>query len=117
MDLEETAALASVLGNSVRLAILQLLLQSGPRGLIVGDIQKAVNLPGSTLSHHLERLRDSGFVSIRRQGTFLWYFPVSDRVRAFAGMLLGLSAGTAAGAKAEALAPLETADQIDIEFD
>jgi len=117
MTTEEASEVASVLANTTRLEILQLLHQSRNRGLIVGEIQKAVGLPGSTLSHHLERLKESGLVTIRRQGTFLWYIAVPDRVRSLADLLLGLSAGTRAARKVEIEAPPEAAAEVEIEAD
>lgn len=92
MTLNEAAEIGAALGNSGRLKILQLLLQSGPRGLIVGRVQDLVGMPGPTLSHHLDRLKEIGLVTVRRQGTFLWYQPVPDRLRDFADWLVGLSA-------------------------
>jgi len=116
MTINEAAGLAAVFGNRARLTIFQLLLQSRPQGLVVGDIQKAVKIPGSTLSHHLERLRDSGLVTIRRQGTFLWYLPVPERVRSFADLLLGLSASEVSMTP-EAPTHPETTGHVDVEFD
>jgi len=52
---------------------MQLLMTAEPRGLIVGDIQSELDIPGSTLSHHLDKLRNEGLVTVRREGTHLWY--------------------------------------------
>jgi len=52
---------------------MQLLLTAHPKGLVVGDIQDELGIPGSTLSHHLDKLRSEGLVRVRREGTFLWY--------------------------------------------
>ncbi len=117
MTIEEASEVASVLGNIARLEILQLLHQSRTRGLIVGEIQKAVGMPGSTLSHHLERLKESGLVRIRRQGTFLWYVAVPDRVLEFANLLLGLPIGSAPTARVEAGTRPEAAPEVEIEAD
>jgi DNA-binding transcriptional ArsR family regulator len=40
---------------------------------VVGDIQNELEIPGSTLSHHLDKLKNEELVSVRREGTFLWY--------------------------------------------
>jgi ArsR family transcriptional regulator len=117
MTIQEAAEIASVLGNSQRLKILHLLLQSHAGGVIVGDIQGAIGMPGSTLSHHLERLKESGLVTVRRQGTFLWYLAAPDRLRGLADLLLDLSAGPTTTRPAEPLALAEPTDEVEIEAD
>lgn len=52
---------------------MQLLLTAHPDGLVVGDIQSELEIPNSTLSHHLEKLKNEGLVDVRREGTFLRY--------------------------------------------
>jgi DNA-binding transcriptional ArsR family regulator len=52
---------------------MQLLLSAHPEGLVVGDIQGELEIPNSTLSHHLEKLKTEGLVQVRREGTFLRY--------------------------------------------
>jgi ArsR family transcriptional regulator len=67
------AEMFSAIGNAPRLRIMQLLLAAHPLGLVVGEIQRELSIPNSTLSHHLEKLRNKGLVRVRREGTFLWY--------------------------------------------
>src|SRR3954451_13123199 len=63
----------SAMGNEQRLRIMQLLLTAHPDGLVVGDIQSELEIPNSTLSHHLDKLRNEELVTVRREGTYLWY--------------------------------------------
>lgn len=63
----------SALGHPVRLEILRFVVQAGPDGSSAGDIQAHVDLPASTLSHHLKRLAEAGVVSTRLEGTFHFY--------------------------------------------
>ena len=63
----------AAIGAEPRLRIMQLLLTAHPQGLVVGDIQKSLGIPASTLSHHLDRLKNEGLACVRRKGTFLWY--------------------------------------------
>src|ERR1700724_1215582 len=65
------AHMFSAMGTESRLRIMQLLLSAHPQGLVVGDIQGELDIPNSTLSHHLEKLKTEGLVHIERQGTFL----------------------------------------------
>ena len=71
--LERHAQQLSALGHPVRLKILRFVVQAGPDGSAAGDIQMHVDLPASTLSHHLKRLVDAGVLSTRSEGTFHYY--------------------------------------------
>src|SRR5579863_3130577 len=67
------ADMFSAMGNEQRLRIMQLLLTAHPEGLVVAEIQGEVEIPNSTLSHHLDKLRNEGLVDVQREGTFLRY--------------------------------------------
>ena len=67
------ADMFSAMGAEPRLKIVRLLLAAHPTGLTVTDIQSSLGIPNSTLSHHLDRLKNEDLVRIRREGTFLWY--------------------------------------------
>jgi ArsR family transcriptional regulator, arsenate/arsenite/antimonite-responsive transcriptional repressor len=67
------ADMFAALGTEVRLQILRLLLTTHPDGMVVGEIQSELNIPASTLSHHLEKLRAEGLASVQRESTFLRY--------------------------------------------
>ena len=67
------ADMFSAMGAEPRLRIMQLLLSAHPQGLVVGDIQNELDIPNSTLSHHLEKLKNEGLVNVRREKTFLRY--------------------------------------------
>jgi ArsR family transcriptional regulator, arsenate/arsenite/antimonite-responsive transcriptional repressor len=72
------ADMFSAMGTGARLRIMRLLLSAHPEGMIVGDIQNELGIPNSTLSHHLEKLRNEDLVQVRRSGTFLWYTANTD---------------------------------------
>ncbi len=63
----------AAMGAEPRLRIMQLLLAAHPQGLVVGDIQDELEIPASTLSHHLDKLKNEDLVRVRRDGTFLWH--------------------------------------------
>lgn len=67
------ADMFAAMGAEPRLRIMQLLLTAHPQGLVVGDIQEELQIPASTLSHHLDKLKNEELVKVRREGTFLWY--------------------------------------------
>jgi len=71
--LEHHAEQLSALGHPVRLSILRFVVQGGDSGVAAGDIQSHVDLPASTLSHHLKRLVDAGLMKTRNEGTFHYY--------------------------------------------
>jgi ArsR family transcriptional regulator, arsenate/arsenite/antimonite-responsive transcriptional repressor len=67
------ADMFAAMGAEPRLRIMQLLLAAHPQGLVVGDIQDELEIPASTLSHHLDKLKNEDLVRVRRDGTFLWH--------------------------------------------
>ena len=67
------ADMFSAMGAEPRLRIMQLLLSAHPDGLVVGEIQEELGIPNSTLSHHLDKLRNEDLVRVQRQSTFLRY--------------------------------------------
>jgi len=52
---------------------MRLLLSAHPDGLVVGEIQEELNIPSSTLSHHLDKLKAEDLVNVKRESTFLRY--------------------------------------------
>jgi ArsR family transcriptional regulator len=85
--LERHAEQLGALGNPVRLAILRFVVQAGVDGAPAGDIQKHVDLPASTLSHHLKRLVDAGVMRSRTEGTFHLYTADYDALRGLTSYL------------------------------
>lgn len=81
------ADMFSAMGTEARLRIMQLLMTAEPHGLIVGDIQSELDIPSSTLSHHLDKLKNEGLVHVRREGTFLWYRANTDALKDLLGFL------------------------------
>lgn len=73
--LERHAEQLSALGHPVRLQILRFVVQGGGGGTAAGEIQAHVDLPASTLSHHLKRLVSAGLLAARAEGTFHYYAP------------------------------------------
>lgn len=71
--IDRLAAMMGAMGAPQRLRIMRLLLAAHPHGMPAGAIQAELDMPASTLSHHLERLRQAGVVRVRREGTYLWY--------------------------------------------
>ena len=67
------ADMFSAMGTEARLRIMQVLLSAHPEGLVVGEIQEELDIPSSTLSHHLDKLRVEDLVRVGREGTFLRY--------------------------------------------
>lgn len=86
-DVTKYADMMSAMGAEPRLRIMRLLLSAHPDGLVVGDIQTELGIPNSTLSHHLEKLKNEGLVSVRRDSTFLWYTANTEALEALLGFL------------------------------
>ena len=75
------ADMFSAMGTEPRLRIMQLLLSAHPDGLVVGEIQEELDIPNSTLSHHLDKLKAEDLVQVRREGTFLRYSANADALQ------------------------------------
>ena len=76
MDAEQIARFADMLaaiGTEARLQIMRLLLSAHPEGMVAGEIQNELGIPASTLSHHLEKLKNEDLVKVQRESTFLRY--------------------------------------------
>jgi DNA-binding transcriptional ArsR family regulator len=89
-EAEQTARFADMLaamGTEPRLRIVRLLLAAHPDGMIVGDIAAELGIANSTLSHHLEKLRNEDLVNVRREGTFLWYSANTEALQQLLGFL------------------------------
>jgi ArsR family transcriptional regulator, arsenate/arsenite/antimonite-responsive transcriptional repressor len=72
MQIELAASRLAELGHSTRLSIFRLLVKAGQSGISVGDIQQQLDIPGSTLSHHLSRMIKVGLVEQQRDGRTLY---------------------------------------------
>ena len=81
------ADMFSAMGVEPRLRIMQLLLSAHPDGLVVGEIQEELEIPNSTLSHHLDKLRNEGLVQVQRESTFLRYTADTEALQQLLGFL------------------------------
>ncbi len=89
-DADMTARFAdmlSAMGTGPRLRIMRLLLSAHPEGLVASDVANELEIGNSTLSHHLEKLRNEGLVNVRREGTFLWYSANTQSLQDLLGFL------------------------------
>jgi DNA-binding transcriptional ArsR family regulator len=75
------ADMFSAMGTEARLRIMQLLLTAHPDGLVVSEIQQELEIPNSTLSHHLDKLKNEGLVQVQRESTFLRYTADTDALQ------------------------------------
>ncbi len=81
------AEMFGAMGAEPRLRIMRLLLAAHPVGMIVGDISEELGIPSSTLSHHLDKLKNEDLVKVRREGTFLWYTADCESLQELLGLL------------------------------
>ena len=86
-EIARFADMLSAMGTEPRLRIMRLLLSAHPEGLVVGDIGAELEIPNSTLSHHLEKLKNENLVKVRRDGTVLWYSANADALQELLGFL------------------------------
>ena len=67
------ADMFAAMGTESRLRIVRLLLSAHPDGMVVNEIVQELEVAPSTLSHHLDKLKNEGLVTVSREGTFLRY--------------------------------------------
>lgn len=72
MELEIASKSFEALGSPTRLSIYRILVQAGGSGLSVGDIQQRLDVPASTLSHHIAKLVHAGLVNQQRESRTLF---------------------------------------------
>lgn len=77
----------SAMGTEPRLRIMQLLLTAHPQGMVASEVGAELEIPASTLSHHLEKLKNEDLVRVRREGTYLWYSANADALQDLLGFL------------------------------
>ena len=80
-DVARYADMFAAMGTEPRLRIVRLLLSAHPEGMTVGEIQSELGIPNSTLSHHLEKLKNEDLAMVQREGTFLRYLANTDGLR------------------------------------
>jgi len=86
-EIARYADMLSALGAEPRLRIVRLLLAAHPEGLVVGEIGAELGIPPSTLSHHLDKLKNEDLVSVRRESTFLRYTANTKTLQEIVGFL------------------------------
>jgi len=86
-DIARYAQMFAALGAAPRLRIMRLLLSSHPDGLVVGEIQGETGIPNSTLSHHLEKLKNDGLVTVEREKAFMRYRASTGGLQELLGFL------------------------------
>lgn len=80
LNYDTAASLLSQLGNQTRLKIVRELVRAGRSGMAVGEIQKKLAIPNSTLSHHINHLRNAGLIRQIRESTVLRCYIEFERI-------------------------------------
>lgn len=87
MNDEQLANSLAQLGNITRVRIFKLLVQAGKEGLAVGAVQEKLEVPGSTLSHHLNKLVSANLISQKREGRTLYCIANFEALHSLIGSL------------------------------
>ena len=88
MENEMAAKRLAELGHNTRLSIFRYLVKVGSNGAPVGEIQAKLDVPGSTLSHHINRLVSVGLIRQVRDSRTLYCVPQFDVLRELIEFLL-----------------------------
>jgi ArsR family transcriptional regulator len=86
-DVARYADMFSAMGTEPRLRIMRLLLSAHPDGMVAGEVGSELDIPSSTLSHHLEKLKNEDLVKVRRESTYLWYSANAEALQELLGFL------------------------------
>ena len=73
MKKQNALAILAALAQDSRLDVFRLLVEAGPQGMPAGHIAASLKLPPSALTFHLDRLREAGLVTVRRDGRSMVY--------------------------------------------
>ncbi|EEX32804.1 MULTISPECIES: ArsR/SmtB family transcription factor [Vibrio] len=87
MELEVVAKALKELGHPTRLSIYKSVVKAGFQGIAVGAIQEQLNIPGSTLSHHISSLASANLISQRREGRTLYCVAEYESLEGVIGFL------------------------------
>ncbi|WP_420806093.1 ArsR/SmtB family transcription factor [Ferrimonas senticii] len=87
VELNEVAKVLKELGHATRLSIYKCVVRAGFQGVAVGTIQEQLQIPGSTLSHHISNLMSAGLISQRREGRTLYCVAEYEQLNAVIGFL------------------------------
>jgi DNA-binding transcriptional ArsR family regulator len=85
--LERHADELAALGHVARLSILRAVVQAGPEGVTTTELQERVDIPWTTLNHHLDRMVDAGLVTARRDGKSVFHTANYDALRTLTDFL------------------------------
>lgn len=100
------ADMLAAMGTEPRLRIVRLLLSAYPDGMVVGEIQAELGIPASTLSHHLEKLKNEDLITVQRESTFLRYSANADALRELLTFLYAECCTRSRAVKPEAIVQL-----------
>lgn len=88
MNIDQASTGFAAVGSGPRLQVLTLLVRSGDAGLTTGDIQQKLNIPASTLTHHLKHLAEGGVIRQVKQGRAMFNIANYDHLNALANFLV-----------------------------
>lgn len=87
MDIESIAKALKELGHPTRLSLFKTVVRAGIQGVAVGRLQEELNIPGSTLSHHISSLASAGLINQRREGRVLYCVAQYSQLQGVIGFL------------------------------
>ncbi|BFM13100.1 metalloregulator ArsR/SmtB family transcription factor [Simiduia litorea] len=87
MEIDDIAKVLKELGHTTRLAIYKRVVKAGHQGIAVGGLQEKLDIPHSTLSHHISSLVSAGLISQRRESRTLYCVAEYETLNAVIGFL------------------------------
>jgi len=87
MEINHAAAMLGALSYEARLRVFRYLIRIGPDGASAGDIAHTCEITASTLSHHLNQMRNAGLIERTRQSRSLIYAANFNKMNALIDFL------------------------------
>ena len=88
MNIDKAALGFNAVGSKHRLGVLLELVKVGKSGLTIGEIQEQLNLPASTMAHHLDFLKDADLIYQERKGRSIFNYAKFDHIELLGNYLL-----------------------------
>jgi DNA-binding transcriptional ArsR family regulator len=87
MKKQAAITILSALAQDNRLDVFRLLVEAGPEGMPAGHIASSLRLAPNALTFHLDRLREAGLVTVRRDGRSMIYSAQFEAMNALVSYL------------------------------
>ena len=87
INIDKAALGFNAVGSKHRLGVLLELVKVGKSGLTIGEIQEQLNIPASTLAHHLDFLKNADLIYQERRGRSIFNYAKLGYIKVLCNLL------------------------------